>query len=308
MTYLREDIGVSIMGCAGARLYGVSLASGHWCYSDDQSATWRDAGSAPITCPGTNAGIQLVFHQQFMILITTDGRLYRAPRDAWAAWADISVPDRPADTRGRYDSLASVDGALLYGNYNNSLPGGAFVWRSTDDGATWDEVLTVPAARHVHCIVADGRTVYATLGDSAQLGAGLYQSDDAGLSWRRIAADRYGINMVVHPSGLLIEGDGPHQPHIIGYADGALQPVITPDPLWQGTARGICLTDAGDLWYISTAEGGAVGTRDGLWTARGPWFSQAVLREDLTGAMWPAYTKTYACGPYLFNYRYRITL
>jgi hypothetical protein len=66
---------------------------------------------------------------------------------------------------------------------------------------------------------------------------------------------------------------------------------------WAGSGHGIKVTANGDLFYITTGEGCSIGARDGVWIARGPHFTTAVLLEDLTGQVtgWN-YSKTFEVG------------
>lgn len=330
--YSRTDINVSVLGLSASRLYGISTVNGHWVYSDDGTA-WTDTGESPAVNPGNAFIIQLVNHSTFLIAVTSDGKLYRVTKDTWTGWTDISVPGLPAGTTGRIDVLASNGTNLYYGNYNASTPGGAKIYRSVDNGANWTNVLDAPTARHVHAIYVDPNSAakaFATLGDSGQAGNGLYYSGDSGATWARISSNRYGIDLFIPtavsgvPVRLLIEGDGAAQPHImsayynlasVGTAlltDALIWPDTAPSSgaSWAGTARGLAVTTDNNLVYVSTAESGAVGTRDGWWIARGPWYDTPILLEELTGAVPAAYQKTYIYGSagVAFNYRYKFVL
>jgi hypothetical protein len=329
--YARTDIGVSVIGqrTSNGRLYGVNATNGHWVYSDTNGTTWTDTGQSPSVNPGGSV-IELVFHSTFMYAVTIAGKVWRNTIDTFTGWTDVSVSATPAGTTGRPGICVSNGTYLFYGNYNSTLPGDAYVWRSADDGTTWVEVLHVATARHVHAIAPDPANlahIFATLGDASQAGNGLYYSasNGAAASFVRISSNRYGINLAFPPavSGvparIILEGDGVAQPHLLSYylalagaTDFKTDPLVWPDTApasgasWAGTARSLAVTSEGNIVWISTAENGAVGTRDGLWMARGPWFTTPVLLEELTGAVWPSYGRTYESGAYLLNYRYRM--
>ncbi len=330
--YSRTDIGISVLGLSVSRLYGVNLTSGHWVYSDD-GTTWTDTGQSPSVNPGSSLIVQLVFHSTFQIAVTSDGKLYRNTKDVWTAWTDISVPGLPVGTTGRVDVLASNGTNLYYGNYNNTTPGGAKIYRSTNNGGVWAEVLDAPTARHVHAILVDPNNSaksYATLGDTSQAGNGLYYSGDSGATWARISSNRYGIGIVIPtavtsvPTRIFLGGDGAAQPHMMtlfyglasagtsSQTDALIWYDADPDDgaSWIGTTRGPAMTTEGNLVYFSTGESGAVGTRDGLWIARGPWCTTPVLLEELTGHVPVAYQKTFIYGSsgVMFNYRYKYVL
>lgn len=325
--YSRTDIGVSVLGLYNGRLYGVNLTSGHWVYSDD-GANWTDTLQSPVSNPGNGNLIQLIFHGAYQVAVSSDGKLYRNTRDAWTGWTAITVAGVPAGTTGRVDICTSNGTYLFYGNYNASLPGGAKIWRSSDNGANWTQVLDAPTARHVHAMLVDpgdSTKVYATLGDASQSGNGFYYSGDSGANWTRLSSNRYGINMAVTPGNtglsrlMLLEGDGSAQPHIMSldYATvsgGQAAPtnaLIHPwSSTWNGTGRGLAITSDGNLFYFTTAESGAVGTRDAIWLAAGPHFDTVILLADLTGNVPAAYQKTliYGSSGIAFNYRYKYVL
>jgi hypothetical protein len=79
---------------------------------------------------------------------------------------------------------------------------------------------------------------------------------------------------------------------------------------WKGSTRGLFSTSEGNLFFITTGEGGGIGTRYGVWMARGPWYTSPVLLEEHS-APWdfPTYNygQTFEIGPYLLNTRYRMT-
>lgn len=312
-------MGVVVVGQRNGRLYGVNASNGHWETSDNDGTTWTDTGVSPSAGnPAANV-VQLVNHNSYVFALAAD-KIYRNAPDTWVDWTDVSVPSLPATTAARVDVLASNDTYLYYGNYGTADPGEAHVYRSPDNGANWTAVLDVPTARHVHAIAVDPNSpthIFVTMGDSGNAGYGLYYSADSGDTWTRISSNRYGINMAfapavgLTPARLLMEGDGSAQPHIMGYWLGDVgTPTVThgvtwPPATWAGTARGMLLTSEGNLFYISTSESGAVGTKDGVWMARAPLFTSPTLCEDITATTW-AYGKSYQSGAYIINARYRM--
>lgn len=303
------------------RLYGIDTVGLTWVYSDD-AATWTSTGvasSVPV-----NGKQELVFHGDFMYVTISNGTLHRAPRGEFATWTDVSVATRPAGTTGRVGVLASNGTHLFYGNYNNDpLPvpqSGAFIWRSANNGDTWSLVFASANARHVHNINPDPddpTVIWSVLGDSGW-DDGLIVSTDGGASFDYLVRDRYAIDVVFQQatgnvrSRLLMEGDGSAEPHVVQYPRDRQSSTITslvpvPSPDWAGTARCLTLTSEGNAFYASTAEGGATGSKDGFWLSHGPYFNTAVLLEDLTGNVPVFYGRTYEVGPYLVNYRSRIT-
>jgi len=319
-TYSRTDIGVSVLGQNGSRLYGSKVSNSHWCYSDDSGDNWTDTGTATTTNP-SNTVIELLFFGSYMYAVTSDGKIYRNTPEVWTGWVEKSVSAAPVGTTGRPSVLACNGAYLFYGNYNASSPGESHIWRSADNGNNWTEVLSVPTARHVHAVAVDPSNlahIFVTLGDASHAGKGLYYSSDSGANWTRISSNRYGIDMAFNPvvglipARILMEGDGTNQPHIMHYLQQNVGTpsdtygAVWPNSTWLGTVRGIKLTSEGNLFYISTSESGVVGTKDGVWVARGPLFvHDAALLEDITAATW-IYEKTYECGGYLFNFTKRM--
>jgi hypothetical protein len=109
-----------------------------------------------------------------------------------------------------------------------------------------------------------------------------------------------------------MEGDGVWQAHVFSYdkvgnPTGVTDPAVWFDPApttgtgWQGSARAICLTPEGNLIYATLSEGGATGTRDGLWIARGPHFDRAVLLAEYTGGTIPSWRRSIISGGWFIN-------
>lgn len=252
-------------------------------------------------------------------------------------WTDITPGDQPANTIGRHSLLAYIGDRLFYGNYgldgNYTLgtPGtwpGGIVWRSTAaDGSGLTSVMTATGMRHVHAIVADpadATRIAVTVGD--ETGSGTWFSSNSGASFtKRNTDDRYGIGLVWGADAIVMEGDGPYEAHVIRLPLTALTGTTTdtrtlipaPDSrpvddvtTWRGTARSIIETAEGNLFFTTTAEAGATGTRYGAWLAKGPDWRKAVLLEELADAPWDAVVakvgSTYQSGDWLLCTRFRI--
>ena len=240
---------------------------------------------------------------------------------------------RPPGTTGRPDVLVGNRQYLYYGNYNGTINEGAHIYRSADDGTTWTEVLSVPDARHVHAIGIDPlhpEHILAELGDKGRLppefpGYGLWFSESNGDpgTFIHLSSDNDGIDMVFHElagfaDDLIIEGDGPDAPMILIFrridvpVPGPSQALVEGDPSppdgkgsLEGTGRCIALTTEGNLFWASKAEGAPDRHRAGIWMAKGPFFAQSVLLEEVPPQFTPS-AKTLEVGPYLFFSHYRI--
>lgn len=331
VAYAREDLGRKVVGLNAGKLYAKHLTTGHWQTSTDQGDTWTDQVFSLSSNPGISDPVQMIFAGANMYVWGNDSKLYRNTIDTFSGWTDVTGP-WPANTTGRPEIAAHNGTVLLYGNYNGAAPFGAEIWRSVDDGDTWAQVLDVTTTKHVHAIVfdpSDATSVWASLGDfgSGFSGHGLYHSADSGATWAATSVDGlYGINMVIPaavnnvPRRVILEGDGQARPHLMQFyvASQAATGVLTDGLLypdtndlagrdWSGTARGIIHTSEGNIVYMTTNEQGAVGTRNGVWIARGPWFTTPTLLEDLGPVLRWAFNKTFESGDYLFNERYRLT-
>lgn len=320
-------------------LWGINQATTKYATSVDNGANWVDGPSRTANPTMTSgAGVMdFLSAGPYAVLVNDKGQLFRCAKTAmFSAWSpDIAPTDAragaglgiPANTTGRVHTFATNDittgaegqSVWLYGNYNAAaLPGpGAGIWRSLNYGSTWTRVLWVSTARHLHAIAFDPQNpnvVYATIGDSVEpaVGGGLYRSTDAGATWTKVSADRYGISIAFVPAvgqlpaRVMQEGDGVAQAHVFSYdqdrnPDNVIDPAVWFEGDWQGSARAICYTPQGNLIYATLSEGGATGTRDGLWIARGPYFDSARVLVEYTGGTIPSWRRSIISGNYFIN-------
>ncbi len=68
---------------------------------------------------------------------------------------------------------------------------GKGIYRSTDDGASWQRLDAPPMQAHYYCIAVQGNTMWA-----GSYGGYAYRSTDNGVSWQRIAIDTLGVSII----------------------------------------------------------------------------------------------------------------
>ena len=234
-----------------------------------------------------------------------------------------------AGTCGRPSVVTrSPGGVILVGQYSYTNAD-AYLHRSADGGQTWtwrnlqDATLGAGVTRHVHAVHFDprnGNIAWATVGDDPGAPRGLYRSTDAGQTWTLMAASEYPIDFGFLSDGTFVaEGDGKRRPHIVTWAAGqgptftsAITPAMAETSTWQtdwrGTTRGLTILNADTIFYTTTAEEGAVGTRWGIWRGvrtDGVWVP--TLLEELA-SRWMVMGKGIHMGSFLLCYRFRITV
>lgn len=333
IAYSRTQIGFSVLGKIGTRLYGRNISTDQFAYSDDDGLNWTSAATTIASVIGVGvSAVEIISYPTYMMMTTLNGKIYRANLNDFANWTEKSVSDAPAGTTGRVGTLASVGGGtprLFYTNYNAATDTpGVYVWRSGNGGDTWSKATIVADGRHGHAVAIDPvttTTVYVIAGDSAP-GRGLYRSTDNGVNWSQVNTDtRYGIDLrfayslTGAPNRIIMEGDGSAgSPLMLSFLSalttGVTDPLIYPDTAppdgggsWSGSARAMCITSEGNLVFATTGEGGAIGPREGLWIAKGPWFTTPVLLEEWAQGSQPSWAKTIESGNYLYNGNNRIT-
>jgi len=330
-THAREALTISVLGqFSTTKLYGVSQVNGHWVTSTDHGDTWTDEIYSPASSfPFSAIGDMIVTSTHMFCASSATGAVSRAPKDNFNTWTTITPPGMPTSTRARPYTLLHNGTFLYYGTYNQqTVAGDCKVYRSADNGDTWTEVLDVTDGRHIHAVQCDATTtdIFVTVGDAGYGGEGLYYSSTSGAaaSFTKISSNRYGIAMAFPATisnvqrRILMEGDGANEPHVVGYyralvgTPSLTDPIVWPDTSpadgggsWSGTGRGIKLDTNNNLWFFSTAENGAAGTRDALWVCKGPWHTTPVLVEELTGNVPLAYYRTFESGTYMLNFRSR---
>lgn len=128
--------------------------------------------------------------------------LIRTTNDG-TSWSDVS----PASMGGVRDIVQTGTGAVIAAGLSTSPNSGASVWRSTDDGGSWTQVLTDPASSTLMALTI------AQNGDILALGRGglVYRSIDDGQNWNASVpvpsisySGFFGTRLVALSSGVIL--------------------------------------------------------------------------------------------------------
>jgi photosystem II stability/assembly factor-like uncharacterized protein len=183
-----------------------SISFGNGMYkSTDAGSTWRHIGLANtrqigrvLVDPG-NADTVFVAALGHAYGPNPDRGVFRS-RDGGGTWQKVLFKDEnvgavdlamdPADSRVVYAALWATRRPPWY-VYNPANGPGSAIYKSTDGGASWQQLTTGLPAEAVGRIGlavsrANRNRVYAIV-DARE--GGLYRSDDAGASWNRISGD-----------------------------------------------------------------------------------------------------------------------
>lgn len=154
--YPRATLGTDIYGYYGATLY---RGSGDW-ENVVKATTFADN----INKLFTTSADTLLLGVGNIIKRTTDGLVFN---DVLTASANSSF--------GLQNIAEGPAGTLYVATYGTKIPSNGFVYRSTDDGQTWTQILDLvtdmgyPAAGvHIHCIYYDPHTgkMWLSVGDN----------------------------------------------------------------------------------------------------------------------------------------------
>jgi photosystem II stability/assembly factor-like uncharacterized protein len=151
-----------------------------------------------------------------------DGALYKST-DGAETWSKVALPEGTnapmslkVDPRNPQILILSAWGRAVRERFLSDIGGGIF--RSTDDGKTWDHVLT--RDQHIHDITYDPRVeVFYACGFNGSA----YRSEDRGKSWQRIKGYNFKWGKRVDP-----DPTDPEKIFIITFGGG----------VWYGPAKG----------------------------------------------------------------------
>ena len=187
-------------------VYGTAVAGSptQLLRSSDEGQTW----SAVYDFPASAALWDITALSSGTLLASLDTGAFTIWRsdDQGASWTQVlSLPTAPVFYRTLTPhSIAEGDGYVWLGTYNNgNIATTNYLFRSADDGRTWQVASTSSTHRHIHGVRfddANGR-LYVLFGDST--GDGIWQSTDDGASLSALCTsyDCVTIDMAFDPGG-----------------------------------------------------------------------------------------------------------
>jgi len=203
---------------------GGSLGNGMW-KSTDAGATWQHIGLEDtvkidsIVVDPTDPNLVLVSalgdatHHGGGVYRSTDGG------QTWTSTLKTPDYDGVRDLQSAFDD-PSVILAATQGTGGGGFGGGANhktkppqVFKSTDEGLTWNEIKIPPFPGRVAVAVAmhtNGQRFYI-VGNTIEKGSGLYRSDDGGVTWQHMAGDdiRISNGQGSYSSGVFVDSQNP---------------------------------------------------------------------------------------------------
>lgn len=139
---------------------------------------------------------------------------------ACSNWLPYWNPGNPTPYTSQLLTQESIvsDGNYLYlGTYNNSsaLAGNSnIIYRSADDGRTWQAVHLDTLHRHIHgLLIAPGSRLLALIGDSS-VSDGIWYSDDHGVTLKPLVSSRTGDQ-----NNIMVQGALNSDSHVVGGTD-----------------------------------------------------------------------------------------
>ena len=151
------------------------------------------------------------------------------------------------------------DGHSVYIGSYNTLDASAhenWVWRSDDDGQTWQVVMDTTTHRHIHFVQADPTThwVYVGFGDAGR--AEIDVTRDQGATWSPLCTGDQclAVDMAFDPSGFALFGQdipyGTSNIQRVDLATGAVSTIMRLPGISYSTLR-----LPGGVWLIGTTHG-----------------------------------------------------
>lgn len=241
---------IDALCASGKNLYAGTWGKGVF-ISSDNGQTWTESGLENRECRdfAVSGGI---------IWLGTDKGIFRTADDG-NSWVGAGLE------KNTVYSVALIGNTLFAGTYSQGI------FRSSDNGATWEQVLKTPDNRlTVRDIINSGNLIFAATDSS-----GIFVSSDKGASWKQkikglatfkeSGLDKYSLSRI---SSLVCSGDSVFA------------------ATWN---HGVFLTtDGGDNWKHCGLKKGAINTtlaiKGGLMFAGEYWGN--IFRSENTGRDW----------------------
>ncbi|MEN3027392.1 MAG: hypothetical protein ABDH31_06800 [Chlorobiota bacterium] len=162
------------------------VATGGVVISSDAGQTWQWTGNPRCGAFVERLAVRWGRNPVFLAAVLNTNQGYRVSRDTFATCAgDPSFPVQARDIAVRGDTVyLAADGYLAGG-----------VWRSTDDGRTWQKdsvglgelrIWCVVSSRHQPGVLLCGAD--SLISATQSVGRGIYRSEDGGKTWRLVGA------------------------------------------------------------------------------------------------------------------------
>ena len=210
-----------------------------------------------------------------------------------------------AELRNSCIAVSGSNGYIVeYGS--TTVTGGPSLYYSSNiDTATASNIVftkpkTWTNGKHCHAVQVIGGVPWVTIGDATFTDLGVWTATAANAAtWNRRSlygeanggTTEYGINMVPLTIGgqsivvMEYDGYGPAGPLVHGTQSGsANRPTRRLSDLpypYMGSMRGLTVTAAGHLMWVTTGENAALGPLDSIWIAKAP-FTNPILLESFT--------------------------
>ncbi|WP_138496367.1 YCF48-related protein [Paenibacillus pinistramenti] len=171
--------------------------------TSDGGSHWKRIDSA-----GNLSFLKISYVDGTLFGFTTNA-VYKSADQA-KSWKKISTP--PNTRAGSFEDAAGSRGYVL-----TIVPGGGYkVMKTTNGGASWSRVLTIPSiSNHGGAVYSSGGQVWAlAYGESgmSQISYSLYASRDGGTDWTRVIAQDTAGGGPAPGSGKALAAKGPASP------------------------------------------------------------------------------------------------
>ena len=234
------------------------------------------------------------------------------------------------------NSCVAVSGANCYVVEYSGLPitGGASVYTSTNvntatpGNVVFAKTYTWANSKHLHAVKVIGGVPWVTVGDGAQNGLysdlGLWTATTtAANAWTRRSlygqinngTYEYGINffpMTIAGQSVVVleyDGYGPAGPLVHTTQDPLLvrptRPLFDLPIPYTGSMQGLVRTSEGLLMWVTTSEGGAIGTIDSVWASPAP-YTEPVLLETVAPNTFGSILDPIESGDFVWFGSYRV--